>query len=60
MASATPLQMPKLVTRYARDGYWIDTSRVGVKPCTKIRFTSKLLDKPLLREKLKNILCGEN
>ncbi|MBD2452194.1 hypothetical protein H6G76_34855 [Nostoc sp. FACHB-152] len=34
-------------------GYWIDTSRVGIKSCAKIRFTSKLLEKPLLRENLK-------
>ncbi|MCC5654203.1 EVE domain-containing protein [Nostoc sp. XA013] len=34
-------------------GYWIDTTRIGVKPCAKIRFTSKLLEKPLLREDLK-------
>jgi hypothetical protein len=90
MASATPLQMPRLVTRYAKDmavgdgvliwkagdqagiyaiaqiieppkiivsppdiGYWIDPICVGVKPCAKIRFTSKLLEKPLLREHLK-------
>lgn len=34
-------------------GYWVDTSRIGVKPCAKIRFTSKLLEKPLMRENLK-------
>ncbi|MBE8971364.1 EVE domain-containing protein [Nostocales cyanobacterium LEGE 12452] len=34
-------------------GYWIDTSRAMNKTYSKIRFTSKLLDKPLLREDLK-------
>lgn len=33
--------------------YWIDKSRIGIKPQALIRFTSKLLDKPLKRENLK-------
>lgn len=33
--------------------YWIDKTRLGSKPQAIIRFTQKLLDKPLLREKLK-------
>ena len=34
-------------------GYWIDTSRAMNRTYSKIRFTSKLLEKPLLRENLK-------
>jgi len=33
--------------------YWTDNSRVLVRPCTKIRYLSKPLEKPLLRENLK-------
>jgi hypothetical protein len=33
--------------------YWIDKSRLGSKPQARIRFTSKLLEKPLLRASLK-------
>ena len=33
--------------------YWIDKSRLGSKPQARIRFTSKLLEKPLLRAYLK-------
>ena len=33
-------------------GYWVDKSRLGQKPQVLIRFTSKLLDKPLLRSQL--------
>ncbi|WP_414567712.1 hypothetical protein [Nostoc sp. CCY 9925] len=43
----------QIITNPPDIGYWIDTSRVGIKPCAKIRFTCKLLEKPLLREDLK-------
>jgi hypothetical protein len=52
-AIAEIIESPKMIASPPDIGYWIDTSRVGVKPCAKIRFTSKLLDKPLLRENLK-------
>ncbi|MDZ8025375.1 MAG: hypothetical protein RMY36_031595 [Nostoc sp. SerVER01] len=43
----------EIITNPPDIGYWIDTSRIGIKPCAKIRFTSKLVEKPLLREGLK-------
>ncbi len=52
-AIAEIIEPPKIITNPPDIGYWIDTSRLGVKPCAKIRFTSKLLEKPLLREYLK-------
>ncbi|BAY42009.1 hypothetical protein NIES2111_64050 (plasmid) [Nostoc sp. NIES-2111] len=52
-AIAQIIESPKIITSPLNIGYWINTSRVGVKPCAKIRFTSKLLEKPLLRENLK-------
>jgi hypothetical protein len=52
-AIAEIIEPPKIITNPPEIGYWIDTSRIGVKPCAKIRFTSKLLEKPLLRENLK-------
>ena len=33
--------------------YWIDKSRLGIKPQAIIRFTAKFIEKPLLREQLK-------
>ncbi|MHC0068134.1 hypothetical protein ACWATR_35480 [Nostoc sp. UIC 10890] len=47
------IEPPKIIANPPDIGYWTDTSRVGVKPCAKIRFTSKLVEKPLLREDLK-------
>ncbi|MBD2168623.1 hypothetical protein H6G04_30040 [Calothrix membranacea FACHB-236] len=44
---------PKIIINPPDIGYWIDTSRIGTRPCAKIRFTSKLVEKPLLREDLK-------
>ncbi|MEH2029219.1 MAG: EVE domain-containing protein [Nostoc sp.] len=52
-AIAEIIESPKIIVNPPDIGYWIDTSRIGVKPCAKIRFTSKLLEKPLLRENLK-------
>lgn len=51
-ANAEIIESPKIITNLPDIGYWIDTS-TGVKPCAKIRFTSKLVEKPLLREDLK-------
>ncbi|MDZ7991144.1 MAG: hypothetical protein RM022_006380 [Nostoc sp. EfeVER01] len=47
-AIAEIIESPKIITNPPDIGYWIDTSRVGVKPFAKIRFTSKLVEKPLL------------
>ena len=47
------LESPKNVATPADIGYWIDTSRASNRTCVKIRFTSKLLDKALLRKNLK-------
>ncbi|QIZ71415.1 EVE domain-containing protein [Oxynema aestuarii] len=33
-------------------GYWLDKSKIGTRPQAWIRFTTKLLDKPLLRSHL--------
>ncbi|KOR36108.1 hypothetical protein AM228_14535 [Planktothricoides sp. SR001] len=33
--------------------YWLDKTRIGIKPQAKIRFTKKFLEKPLLRSTLK-------
>lgn len=33
--------------------YWIDQTRLGYKPCAQIKFTTKLLDNPLLRSDCK-------
>ncbi|YAF99047.1 MAG: EVE domain-containing protein (plasmid) [Nodularia sp. CChRGM 3473] len=52
-AIAEIIESPKIINSLPDVGYWIDTSRIGTKPFAKIRFTSKLLEKPLLRENLK-------
>ncbi|MBN3877050.1 MAG: EVE domain-containing protein [Nostoc sp. JL23] len=52
-AIAEIIEPPKIIVNPPDIGYWIDTSRAGVKACTKIRFIGKLLEKPLLRENLK-------
>lgn len=52
-AIAEILESPKNVDTSPDIGYWIDTSRASNRTYAKIRFTSKLLDKPLLRENLK-------
>ncbi|WP_199326309.1 EVE domain-containing protein [Nostoc parmelioides] len=38
-AIAEIIESPKMITSPLDIGYWIDTSRVGVKPCARIRFT---------------------
>lgn len=52
-ATAEIIEPPKIITDPPDIGYWTNTTHIGVKPCAKIRFTSKLLEKPLLRENLK-------
>ncbi|MBD2457288.1 EVE domain-containing protein [Nostoc sp. FACHB-87] len=59
-AIAEITEPPKIIASPPDIGYWIDTSRVGIKPCARIRFTSKLLEKPLLRENLKQDLVLKN
>ncbi len=51
-AIAEIIEPPKLLEKQPDIGYWIDKSRLD-KPQAKIRFTSKLLEKPLLRDELK-------
>ncbi len=48
-AIAEVVELPKVIEKPPDIGYWIDTTRVGTKPQARIRFTSKLLEKPLLR-----------
>ena len=52
-AIAEIIESPKNVATPPDIGYWIDTSRASNRTYAKIRFTSKLLEKPLLRENLK-------
>ncbi len=52
-ASAEIIEPPKMLEKVPDIGYWIDKSRLGSKPQARIRFTSKLLEKPLLRKNLK-------
>ena len=52
-AIAEIVESPTIIDKPPDIGYWIDTSRVGSKPKARIRFTSKLLERPLLREQLK-------
>lgn len=52
-AIAEIIESSKIIENPTDIGYWIDTSRIATKPCAKIRFTSKLLEKPLLKENLK-------
>lgn len=52
-AIALVVDPPKMIEKQPDIKYWIDKSRLGKKPQALIEFTSKLLDKPLLREDLK-------
>ena len=47
------IEAPKLMADLPDIGYWLDKSRLGEKPFATIRFTDKLLDRPLLRSELK-------
>lgn len=40
--------------------YWLDKTRIGTKPQAKIRFTKKLLEKPLLRSTVKENPVWQN
>ena len=51
-AMAEILEQPKLIKDLPDIGYWIDKSRIGQKPHAIIRFTDKMLDRPLLRSAL--------
>jgi hypothetical protein len=59
-AIAQIIEPPNIIASPPDIGCWINASRVGVKPYAKIRFTSKLLEKPLLREHLKQDLVLKN
>ena len=52
-AIAEIIEVPKLMQEVPDIGYWLDKSRLGEKPFATIRFTDKLLDRPLLRSELK-------
>jgi predicted RNA-binding protein with PUA-like domain len=52
-AIAEMIEAPKLMADLPDIGYWLDKSRLGEKPFATIRFTDKLLDRPLLRSELK-------
>ena len=52
-AIAEIIEPPKLLDKVPDIGYWIDQTRLGSKPQARIRFTTKLLEKPLLRDSLK-------
>jgi predicted RNA-binding protein with PUA-like domain len=52
-AIAEIVEPPKMIGKPPDIKYWIDQSRIGIKPQALIRFTNKLLEKPLLRENLK-------
>ena len=49
-------ESPKLMPESPDIGYWLDTSRLGEKPFATLRFTDKLLDRPLLRSELRQDL----
>lgn len=51
--TAEVIEPARMLSEVPDIGYWIDKSRLGSKPQARIRFTSKLLEKPLLREQLK-------
>ncbi|MEB3281410.1 MAG: EVE domain-containing protein [Lyngbya sp.] len=53
-AIAEIIESAKMLTEVPDIRYWIDKSRLGSKPQAQIRFTTKLLKKPLLREQLKS------
>lgn len=52
-AIAEIIETPKLMSDLPDIGYWLDKSRLGTKPFATLRFTDKLLDRPLLRSELK-------
>ena len=52
-AIAEMIEAPKPMKDLPDIGYWLDTSRLGTKPFATLRFTDKLLERPLLRSGLK-------
>jgi predicted RNA-binding protein with PUA-like domain len=52
-AIATIVSLPAVITHPPDRGYWLAQGNLGQKPCATIRFTQKLLDRPLLRSELK-------
>lgn len=58
-AIAEIIEAPKLLEKQPDIGYWIDTSRLN-KPQARIRFTNKFLEKPLLRDALKQDFILKN
>ncbi|MEH1832625.1 MAG: hypothetical protein V7L29_11215 [Nostoc sp.] len=45
--SSQTIEPPKNIESPPDIGYWIDTGRVGDKPCAKIHCLSNLLEKPV-------------
>lgn len=52
-AIAEIIDTPKPMPEPPDIGYWLDKSRLGEKPYATLRFTDKLLERPLLRSDLK-------
>jgi predicted RNA-binding protein with PUA-like domain len=52
-AIAEMVEAPKPMPEPPDIGYWLDKSRLGEKSSATLRFTDKLLDRPLLRSELK-------
>ena len=52
-AIAEIIESPKLMPELPDSGYWLDKSRLGDKPFATLRFTDKLLERPMLRSDLK-------
>ena len=52
-AIAEIIDTPKPMPEPPDIGYWLDKSRLGAKPFATLRFTDKLLERPLLRSDLK-------
>ncbi|WP_017711163.1 EVE domain-containing protein [Prochlorothrix hollandica] len=51
-AIAAIVGLPELIPNPPDIGYWIDQRSWVQKPCSRIRFNQKLLDRPLLRSEL--------
>ena len=52
-AIATIVSLPEIITKPPDIGYWLEQGKLGQKPCVRLRFSQKLLDRPLLRTELK-------
>lgn len=52
-AIAEIIEPAKMLRETPDIAYWIDKSRIGTKPQAIIRLTTKMLEKPLLKEDLK-------